>query len=176
MRVNGDTLPEIAEAVSLSLQGVKRVVYTDEFREALEDGLRRRDSRKNTSANERMADIIGRALSAMERQIDKAVDDDDKVLQLIPRMVDLSKIVPPTKGKLSALSIAVLPSVESEDEFNSRTETESPTDEGVPVPRGPEKTPGGSKTHPPLPQTILEPEIPEWGDIEEEIKDAAEGW
>lgn len=81
-----------------------------------------------------MGGVLEKVMSSLERQIELAAGDDEKVLALIPRVVELGKLVPPMKTKTGPLDVvevaAVDPNFPVEDVEDVREEA-SQAPEGV---------------------------------------------
>lgn len=182
-RINGLTPLEIQRDDGRSLSRIKAIIYDPRFKQLVKEGISGVDSRQEKSASDRMADIVSRGLSALEKELDSTEGNTEKVLSLVPKMVDLAKIVPPTKGKLSKLAIAILPELDDEETFNLRTAGKTSTGSDPMSPTESQKKPGGSKTPVPTPQSepvpLLEEDSKnpqEWEEIEEEVRHAADEW
>ncbi len=194
-RVSGMTPQEIAKIDGRSVSRIKAIIYDERFKHLVQQEKERRDSRSNHSPSDRMADVVGKALASLEREIDATAGNDKAVLTLIPKMVELGRVVPPSKGKLSELGVAILPEMDDEKTFNGRTLTANPgaSPPETPTPAG--ITPGGSKTptpthnmvsnlphvpeSPPAPPGEPEEDVPSKDErdmVEEEIRNAAGGW
>ncbi len=171
MKYAGLSLKQIADKFETSTDNVSRILSTLTAKQYAEKRKTEINSRKNSSQSERVAVLLDRLIESVEYAMDSAVTDTDR-LRLSDTIAGLTRIVqlPDSSVKDRVFPIVLVPSSETPEEFNSRSQGENPKGKGTP--KAPEGvlTPGGSEIHPPRHLTENPKKAP-YQTIEEELKD-----
>lgn len=92
---------ETETAISTVNKRLSNVEFLDYCEERRLESARKAEM----SAGERMGMVLDTLMSSLERKIEKAGLDDDKVLELVSKVVELGRLVPPTKSKRGPLDV-----------------------------------------------------------------------
>lgn len=87
------------------LSTVNKRLSNVEFQEYCETQRIEAEHRSAMSAGERMGAVLDTLMSSLERKLARAGLDDDKVLELVGKVVELGRLVPPTKSKKGPLDV-----------------------------------------------------------------------
>lgn len=152
MKLRGDTREKIGEVTGLSIPAIDQRTAKEPLKNAIQTERERRETRVNLPPSSRVTAIVERALESIESLLDAAVTDDD-VMKLMPRILELTKLIAPDVEHSSAdLGIVRLPHSLSMEEFNRlATLGDSPLPDTPLPPPPPTAAIGGSKIPTPTP-------------------------
>ena len=184
-RLRGDTVPEIADFMNLSIPSIDRILSKKISIDYRKSTISTRDNRQFSTNAERVQRMMTTVIESLENELDRMVTDEDR-LKLAVRVSELSKILgtPLIDASLGGPPPVILvPDTANIDDFN-RTGVSSHSRSGpqtrTQIPQPTPLSPAGSEMPPPISETEkeeegmdeIDPEVLDvWGEIERGVEE-----